>query len=116
MTPERAKKLLPIITAIANGEEIQGRRSSNLPWVDLVEVEWRDHAEYRIKPKVPEYRLFRYANNKYVGFNGTFSMAIRNASEESSLSAAALRAYQGLVDRKEGMWITDWLPISNYHE
>lgn len=117
MTPERAKELLPIITAFANGEQIESYKTRTSRGWDIIKFpHWSDDYEYRIKPKVPEYRLFRYVNDPYSGYNGTFSVATRNLKGNSGSSEAALRMYQSRVDHKEGMWLTDWLPIPNFYE
>jgi hypothetical protein len=51
MTRERAKELVPIITAYGEGKEIEGRNINNAPeWYRLAEAAWSDDWEYRIKP------------------------------------------------------------------
>lgn len=73
MNRERAKELLPIIEAFANGEEIQFRP---LDWGDGREPEWSDlpedsmlritfpadDYEYRIKPKAREFWIVSNEN------------------------------------------------------
>lgn len=53
MNRERAKELLPIIQAFAEGKTIQGRRHEGYDWADLVgdlpnDSQW----QYRIKPEL----------------------------------------------------------------
>ena len=56
MTPERAKELLPIIQAFADGEDIQCGSSSNNHWSDLNKrAHFEDDLEYRIKPEPREF-------------------------------------------------------------
>ena len=72
MNRERARELLPIIEAFANGEEIQFRASldPDLPdsWSDLPEDERlimtfpADDYEYRIKPSPREFFLYEGTN------------------------------------------------------
>lgn len=55
MTPERAKELLPIIQAFAEGKEIQTTSNSARPgWCDVKDPCFRDNMEYRIKPTKKE--------------------------------------------------------------
>ncbi len=51
MTPQRAKELLPIIQAYAEGKEIQCRISTKHEWVPARNPGWFDCYEYRIKPE-----------------------------------------------------------------
>jgi len=52
MTREHAKQLLPIITAFANGEEVQGFEEVSNEWVTLHQPSFLDCAKaYRIAPK-----------------------------------------------------------------
>lgn len=57
MNRERAKELLPIIEAFANGEEVEYRWSEVPQWADCGEVGpgFEDEVEYRIKPKPREF-------------------------------------------------------------
>ena len=58
MTREKAKELLPIIQAYADGEEIQYRGEDSTPWRDCIyPPAFADVDEYRIKPKLREYWL-----------------------------------------------------------
>lgn len=52
MTPQRAKELLPVITAFANGEQVEYRTSIG-EWEspDAGSVLFCDNLDYRIKPK-----------------------------------------------------------------
>lgn len=52
MTPQRARDLLPIIQAFAEGKEIEVREADiNTIWYDTIRPEWDDSLEYRIKPE-----------------------------------------------------------------
>ena len=58
LTRDRAKELLPVIQAFAEGKAIQVRGSHpNLetPWVDCSDPLWPDGAQYRIKPQPREF-------------------------------------------------------------
>lgn len=55
MTPERAKELLPIIQAFADGRTIQIRKMSG-EWEDVDQVHSNTALVYRIKPA----KLFRW--------------------------------------------------------
>ena len=54
MTPERAKELLPVITAFAEGKKIQYRHRGAVVmsgWGDADMAVFSDDCDYRIKPK-----------------------------------------------------------------
>lgn len=58
MTKEEAKKLLPIIHALAEGKTIQFQRDSHV-WVDIDNPTFSmSLSDYRIKPE-PKYRPFK---------------------------------------------------------
>ena len=52
MNRERAKELLPIIQAFADGEEIEWKGGVGICWRKS-SGEFADNTEYRIKPKEP---------------------------------------------------------------
>lgn len=61
MTPERAKELLPIITAFAEGKRIEWRNTTdhnNQTWRECSNPDWYDDIHYRIAPEPapPKYR------------------------------------------------------------
>ena len=53
MNRERARELLPIIQAFADGEDIQCC-TDGIVWSDSMYPMWRPYEEYRIKPKPRE--------------------------------------------------------------
>lgn len=56
MTRDRAKELLPIIQAFAEGKAIQARAGgSRGTWEDLADPYWHNEHEYRIKPEPLEF-------------------------------------------------------------
>lgn len=64
MNRERARELLPIIQAFAEGEDIQYRVPDDKEcgtdkWTNFImpKISLRDHVEYRIKPKPREWIL-----------------------------------------------------------
>lgn len=60
MNRERARELLPIIEAFANGEEIQVN-SDVLGWTSYTELSFNERAEdYRIKPKPREFWISNF--------------------------------------------------------
>jgi len=62
MTREHAKELLPIITEFANGETVQYkiRLNPDDKWDDNPSPSFNDDAfEYRIKPKLREFYLYK---------------------------------------------------------
>lgn len=61
MNKERAKELLPIIQAFAEGKEIEYRTKDEDDWSDIFYPTWIDNRDYRIKPE-PKYRKFKDAN------------------------------------------------------
>jgi len=63
MTPERAKELLPIIQAFAEGKKIQTSNDiARLGWWDVDSPIFRDSMEYRIKPTKKEGWIQLYKN------------------------------------------------------
>ena len=56
MNRERAKELLPIIKAYANGEDIQIKLSDG--WTTWESYSFTGTTEYRIKPKPREWIVF----------------------------------------------------------
>jgi hypothetical protein len=67
MTCERAKELLPVIQAFANGEEIQSKNFNHTKWTDI-QKDWivdfsQSNYEYRIKPKPREWWIMESLKN-----------------------------------------------------
>lgn len=61
MTPQEAKKLLPVIQAFAEGKEVEAKckRSTDDKWAPLRDSVWDiDYFDYRIKPE-SKYRPWR---------------------------------------------------------
>lgn len=50
MTPERAKELLPVIQAFAEGKTVEYRNEGRESWITADRPVWMDGVEYRIKP------------------------------------------------------------------
>ena len=55
MDRDRAKELLPIFEAFANGEEIQRRWDVLGEWQKVTDIAWMNDVEYQIKPKPREF-------------------------------------------------------------
>ena len=54
MSPERAKELLPVFQAFAEGKQIQFRSPPHEgQWKDIPQPCWLSDCEYRIKPADP---------------------------------------------------------------
>lgn len=58
MNVERAKELLPVIQAFAEGKKIEYRMEYEDTWSVSFYPMWADNHEYRIKPE-PKYRPFK---------------------------------------------------------
>lgn len=58
MNRNRAKELLPIIQAFAEGKEIEYRVKGENVWSDIFYPTWIDNRDYRIKQE-PKYRPFK---------------------------------------------------------
>ena len=56
MDRERAKELLPIIEAYANGKDIEIREGLN-NWIATDSADWKNYIQYRIKPEPKEWWL-----------------------------------------------------------
>jgi len=63
MNRDRAKQLLPVITAFAEGKVIQTRIVPDSDWHDLDNVLWHDEREYRIKPERRKVWVVFYQND-----------------------------------------------------
>lgn len=60
MTPQRAKELLPIIQAFAEGKTVQLKLSSWDDWKDYADPNFSQHSScYRIKPEEPTFRPWK---------------------------------------------------------
>jgi len=62
MNRERAKELLPVIQAFADGQDIQARAKVDIDWSDIDSPLWAHGSEYRIKTKPREYYINIGAN------------------------------------------------------
>ena len=84
MNRERAKELLPIIEAFANGEGIQ-RKDPDGKWTPLLEenVLYDTDTEYRIKPKPREFWLNVYPQGDYYGYD-VENTAIRHCDNQGT--------------------------------
>lgn len=100
-----------LLEAVSRGERLQAYYNHQNGWID-VSLNENVHFSfgedrYRIKPKVPEYRL--YTRPSYQGMigvcqrngNSTTEVQHRKICEESSKSDSCDRV----------VWLTDWLPL-----
>ncbi len=53
MNRERAKELLPVIQAFADGEDIEAKGLGD--WIVTTDATWKAECTYRIKPKPREF-------------------------------------------------------------
>ena len=69
MTPQQAKKFLPVITAFAEGKTIQLKSSSGKEWIDMTSARFDGPDEiYRIKPDTIILKYRRYIRKDHKGF------------------------------------------------
>ena len=99
LTPERAKELLPVIQAYAAGEEIECQHPGFTEWVRVGVPSWVEGVTYRVKPEIPQYRLFQYKS-------GTLGIVLRHRTIN-------VLTYERYVQRNEGNWLTEWIPCPN---
>jgi len=98
MNRERAKELLPIITAFANGEDVQSATAAECrgpkQWVQTPSPCWDDECEYRIKPKTMRYRvaLMKSNTNTWLGLDSTPNGVTQHSSYFQR-------------------WLTDWIEV-----
>ena len=52
MNQEQAIKFLPLITAFAQGKEVQVRTTTNSNWSNTRDPLWHPSQQYRVKPEV----------------------------------------------------------------
>ena len=62
MNRERAKELLPIIQAYAEGKDVQIKLDNG--WMTLKSTSFYDDSEYRIKPEPREYYIYCNASDE----------------------------------------------------
>jgi hypothetical protein len=74
MTPQRAKELLPIFTAFAEGKKIQIRRTPSHPWGICPSPDFLSGYEYRVMPE----KVTRFIN-VYSSGNTSLHMTRANA-------------------------------------
>lgn len=82
MTRERAKELLPIIEAFAEGKEIEARAVDAIGWVNVSYPKWEDEYVWRVKPDIPDPKelwIVRWGNEP-----------VRHAFVTDSLKAAKI--------------------------
>jgi len=65
MTRERAKELLPIITAFAEGKDVQYRTHRNDVWSPATSPNFAEHLEWRVKPEPREFWVNVYSTGDY---------------------------------------------------
>ena len=69
MNREKAKKLLPIIQAFAEGKEVQfnyGKSEANPAWRVCQDLDFfADPNRYRVKPELKEIWVNEYSNNTW---------------------------------------------------
>ena len=70
MNRERAKELLPIIHAFAEGKDIQYRTEWSNGWTNSSVPKFHDDREYRIKPEPREFTIVIYADDDKRAYNG----------------------------------------------
>ena len=59
MTRERAKELMPLIQAYAEGKSLQAKNAIMSTWKDIDAPFWSEGVEYRIKPEPREFWLIQ---------------------------------------------------------
>jgi len=109
MNRKQAKELLPIIQAYIDGETIEFyQEATDRPpkWEELNTVHFTyPPICYRIKPKVPMYRLWRYKESF------TVYVTVRNSNLDAAGHVAKLTwledtGVNGGADKI--IWLTDW--------
>lgn len=84
MNRERAKELLPIIQAFAEGKGIQTRNKLT-DWLDVNQPSWVEHQEYRIKPEPKYMWLITFKD-----INGNWCLCMSHfTSEENAVTYAS---------------------------
>lgn len=105
MTPERAKQLLPIIIAFAEGKQIQYRSTffSGNDWVDCVggETIFNGAGDYRIKPEVV--KVHPHRRYLWRALDGDIKMAIHQQS--NSLKPEHIEGHSYFVKWLDTAWV-----------
>lgn len=90
MTRERAKELLPVIQAWAEGKVIQSRpKNRDCVWNDLTHADFRDYHDYRIKPEPREIWVHEHLDT------------LRDAFFSASAAAAAVSSGVKIIKFRE---------------
>lgn len=115
MTPQQAKELLPIITAYANGEEIQCRdRFNNSVWMSNTNFGFNPRCyEYRIKPKetVLYSRVFKGLYNPFIFGRPTI---VKDITDINTIYPLMGHTKITLLENK--IVSTVFEPLEKYHE
>lgn len=113
MTPERAKQLLPIITAFAEGKPIQYRpRPHYTDWGDCSQrgLNFEAPGDYRIKPdvlKVEPYRRYLWRIS-----DGTNRVRIGHVYQDNALQPGHVETHHYFIQ-----WVDkDWVKESHEQE
>ena len=94
-----------VIVAWANGEEIQWSKDGK-SWYrhDGGQPSWIEGIYYRVKPKIPMYRLYSTKD-----MPGIVNVVLKDFSKFESNNLEAL-------NENYIVWLTDWLPIPERKE
>ena len=87
MNAQRAKELLPIIAAFAEGKEIQSRDASQAAWITLLDPSWIDGASYRIKPKP---KLRPWTQSEAIALIGKALVRLKRINASSEIGEVGL--------------------------
>lgn len=107
MTKEKAKELLPIMQAFAEGKTIQVRINNDSSWTDLLndKLEISNLYEYRIKPE-PKYRPFKNQEE-------CWNEMLKHQSIGWIRYDDSITAIQNIAP--DGITITDGIKTSNFY-
>lgn len=74
MDAQRAKELLPIIQAFADGKQIQFKSvcKNKWEWKDVEDPQWFDRNEYRVKPEPKEVWVNEYPSGSMFGYSSKY--------------------------------------------
>ena len=108
-----ASWVAPLLQAVADGGTLQYRFGVSSPWKDWDRGNINFDCDYgkegyRIKPVVPQFRLFLNINE------GAIVTAQRDMpGRRGDTSNYDLEAYTHHIQCGRGKWLTDWQPIPN---
>lgn len=99
MDAQRAKELLPIIQAFADGKQIQFKSvcKNKWEWKDVEDPQWFDRNEYRVKPEPKEVWVNEYLSGHMSGHR--FGYATKSEADHAAgINRVSCSLYREVIE------------------